>query len=201
MNYLAHFHLAGQVGSSLTGNFLGDAVKGSSLEAWPAAIVQGIRLHRSIDAFTDHHPEVLRALALFAPPRRRYAGIIVDMAFDHFLARHWSRFHPEPLSDFAAHVYSTLAADIELMPLLARRRYENMQAHDWLVSYQRLDVIDRALDSIAARLSRRTELYGAGEEVERYYAQLEAGFFTFYPQLLAWVEKTGSPAGPQSVKP
>jgi acyl carrier protein phosphodiesterase len=189
MNYLAHFHLATRAGSSLTGNYLGDAVKGAALDAWPLAIADGIRLHRSVDAFTDHHPEVLRTLALIAPPRRRFAGIIVDMAFDHFLARHWASFHADPLADFSRAVYETMVPDTHMMPALARVRFERMREHDWLLSYQRLEVIDRALDSIAARLSRRTALYGAAEEVERHYGALEEAFLCFYPQLLHWVQQ------------
>jgi acyl carrier protein phosphodiesterase len=189
MNYLAHFHLATRAGSSLTGNYLGDAVKGAALDAWPLAIADGIRLHRSGDALTDHHPEVLRTLALIAPPRRRFAGIIVDMAFDHFLARHWASFHADPLADFSRAVYETMAPEAPLMPALARARFARMREHDWLLSYQRLEVIDRALDSIAGRLSRRTALYGAAEEVERHYGALEEAFLCFYPQLLHWVEQ------------
>ncbi|ANG63343.1 hypothetical protein A8C75_13255 [Marinobacterium aestuarii] len=189
MNYLAHFHLATLAGSSLTGNYLGDAVKGAALDAWPQAIAEGIRLHRSVDAFTDQHPDVLRTLALIETPRRRFAGIIVDMAFDHFLARHWASFHADPLADFSRAVYATMAPEAHMMPALARARFERMREYDWLLSYQRLEVIDRALDSIAGRLSRRTALYGAAEEVERHYGALEAAFLCFYPQLLHWVQQ------------
>ena len=197
MNYLAHFHLATQAGSSLTGNYLGDAVKGSVLDAWPLAIAEGIRLHRQVDAFTDHHPEVLRTLALFAPPRRRFAGIILDMAFDHFLACHWSSFHAEPLPVFTRQVYQALSLDAPLMPEVALKRFERMREHDLLLSYRRIEVIDRALDSIAARLSRRTALYGAVEEIERHHAALEAAFLCFYPQLLHWVQNRDEAAGPR----
>lgn len=189
MNYLAHFHLAVCAGSSLTGNYLGDTVKGSALEAWPAVIEEGIRLHRSIDAFTDHHPDVVRTLALFEPPRRRFAGIILDMAFDHFLALHWSSFHRTPLTQFSRAVYAELAQNAPLMPSVARLRFERMREHDWLLNYQRIEVIDRALDAIAGRLSRRTALFGAVEDIERHYGALEASFLCFYPQLLHWVQQ------------
>jgi acyl carrier protein phosphodiesterase len=196
MNYLAHFHLAARAGSSLTGNYLGDAVKGSMLDAWPRDIAEGIRLHRRIDAFTDSHPDVVRTLALFAPPRRRFAGIIVDMAFDHFLARHWAAFHPEPLSEFSRSVYAAMAEDMPIMPAAARARFERMREHDWLLSYQHVEVIGRALDSIAGRLSRPTALFGAIEDVERHYGALEAAFLVFYPQLLHGVQQRGGAAGP-----
>ncbi|UTW13345.1 acyl carrier protein phosphodiesterase [Marinobacterium rhizophilum] len=191
MNYLAHFHLAARVGSSLTGNYLGDAVKGAVLDTWPREVAEGIRLHRRVDAFTDSHPDVVRTLALFAPPRRRFAGIIVDMAFDHFLARHWASFHPGPLSEFSRSVYVAMARDTAIMPDAARARFERMREHDWLLSYQHVAVIGRALDSIAGRLSRPTALYGALEDVERHYDALEAAFLLFYPQLLHKVQQLG----------
>ncbi len=192
MNYLAHFHLASRAGSSLTGNYLGDTVKGSALEAWPSAIEEGIRLHRRVDAFTDSHPDVVRTLALFAPPRRRVAGIIVDMAFDHFLARHWASFHPESLPEFSRAVYAAMAQDAPLMPAAARARFERMCEDDWLLSYQHIEVIGLALDSIAGRLSRPVALLGAIEEVERHYGALESAFLVFYPRLLHWVQQPGA---------
>jgi len=187
LNYLAHFHLADQIGSSLAGNYLGDFVRGRALDDWPESVEAGIRLHRRIDAFTDSHPEVLEAMRLMSPVRRRVAGIIVDVAFDHFLTRHWERFDDRPLSVFAAYVYRTLEAQAGMMPVYARSRFERMRDHDWLVSYRELEVVSRVLDAIASRLSRRTPLYGAGEEVIHHYEALEARFLEFYPQLLRWV--------------
>lgn len=189
MNYLAHFHLADRIGSSLTGNYLGDAVKGASLDDWPEAIARGIRLHRGIDAYTDTHSEVRRALGLIESPRRRFAGIIVDVAFDHFLALDWQRFHDLPLSAFAERVYRELARDADLMPDVARRRFEAMRRHDWLVGYRRPEVIERAIDAIAARLSRPTPLYGGAEAVWQQREALEDCFNRFYPQLLGWVRE------------
>ncbi|NVK42467.1 MAG: DUF479 domain-containing protein [Oceanospirillaceae bacterium] len=189
MNYLAHFHLAERVGSDLTGNYLGDFVRGRELANWPPGIEAGIRLHRRIDAFTDAHPEVLEAMRLMSPERRRVAGIIVDVVFDHFLTRHWALFDERPLEVFAQQVYRDLDRHAELMPGGARTRFQHMCEYDWLVSYRDVDVVGRALDAIAARLSRRTALYGAGDEVMQHYDALEARFLAFYPQLLRWVRE------------
>ncbi|WP_188857307.1 acyl carrier protein phosphodiesterase [Marinobacterium nitratireducens] len=189
MNYLAHFHLADRVDSDLTGNYLGDFVRGRDLDDWPAAVESGIRLHRRIDAFTDRHPAVQQAVRLLSPDRRRVAGIVVDVAFDHFLSRHWQRFDDRLLPEFTRQVYCSLAARASLMPESARRRFEGMRRDDWLVSYRELAVISQVLDAIAARMSRRTALYGAGEEVIRHYAELEGCFLDFYPQLLEWVRQ------------
>ncbi|MFC6673631.1 ACP phosphodiesterase [Marinobacterium aestuariivivens] len=164
---------------------------GRDLDAWPQPVEAGIRLHRRIDAYTDRHPDVLAALGLMSPVRRRFAGIIVDVAFDHFLVRHWSRYEARALPNFVAGVYRRLGDEAALMPETARLRFERMREYDWLVSYGELEVVARALDAIASRLSRRTALYGAGEEVVARYDALETCFLRFYPQLLRWVEEQG----------
>ncbi|ABC27571.1 uncharacterized protein conserved in bacteria [Hahella chejuensis KCTC 2396] len=188
MNFLAHFHLADLSATSFTGNFLGDFVKGAELNHLPASVATGIRLHRAIDLYTDNHALVKEAIALISPARRRFAGIIVDVAFDHFLARSWRDWHADSLQDFADGVYTSLLVEYELMPPRAQRTVRHMSEHDWLNGYARLPNIYRSLDNIAARLSRRTAMYGAGEEVELQYQALEACFLGFYPELLAYVE-------------
>ena len=61
MNYLAHLHIAASTNTNFSGNFLGDFVKGNPDGLFPREIVQGIRLHRYVDSFTDKHPQVLAA--------------------------------------------------------------------------------------------------------------------------------------------
>ncbi|MDG9668830.1 ACP phosphodiesterase [Hahella sp. CR1] len=188
MNFLAHFHLADVSATSFTGNLLGDFVKGAELHYLPASVATGIRLHRAIDLYTDNHALVKEAMALISPARRRFAGIIVDVAFDHYLARSWRDWHADSLEAFAGGVYASLLEEYELMPPRAQRTVSHMSEHDWLNGYARLPNIYRSLDNIAARLSRRTTMYGAGEEVELHYQALEVCFMGFYPQLLTYVE-------------
>ncbi|WLQ12542.1 ACP phosphodiesterase [Hahella aquimaris] len=174
--------------TSFTGAFLGDFVKGAELHYLPASLATGIRLHRAIDLYTDNHVLVKEAMALISPYRRRFAGIIVDVAFDHFLARSWRDWYADSLEEFAVGVYASLQEEYELMPPRAQRTVLHMSEHDWLNGYAHLSNIHRSLDNIAARLSRRTTMYGSGEEVELHYQALEVCFMDFYPQLLAYVE-------------
>ena len=108
MNFLAHLHLGGERPGQLLGSLYGDFVKGPLQDRWPTDIEAGIRLHRQIDVFTDSHPVVLQAKQRFPRERRRYAGILVDLFFDHCLAAHWHDYASEPLHDFTARVYQVL---------------------------------------------------------------------------------------------
>ena len=143
MNFLAHLHLGGERPGQLLGSLYGDFVKGPLQDRWPTDIEAGIRLHRQIDVFTDSHPVVLQAKQRFPRERRRYAGILVDLFFDHCLAAHWHDYASEPLHDFTARVYQVLREEAELpakLALIAPR----MAAQDWLGSYREFAVMEQA---------------------------------------------------------
>ncbi len=74
MNFLGHLYLAGNEPLVIVGNFMADAVKGRDLSRFPAAVEQGIRRHRAIDAFTDEHPLQLAGRRTRRLPTRRYAA-------------------------------------------------------------------------------------------------------------------------------
>ncbi len=119
MNYLAHLHLGGHRPAQLLGSLYGDFVKGPLSGRFPAELEAAIRLHRSIDAFTDSHPLIKASIARFPSQRRRYAGIMLDVFFDHCLARDWHCYADLPLDVFTGKVYGTLAAEPQLPERLA----------------------------------------------------------------------------------
>ncbi|WP_028240627.1 acyl carrier protein phosphodiesterase [Stutzerimonas azotifigens] len=185
MNYLAHLHLGGSRPDELLGSLYGDFVKGPLHGRWGPGIEAGIRLHRRIDAFTDAHPLVLRAKARFPAGRRRFAGILVDLFFDHCLAAHWSAYADEPLDGFTARVYRALADTPELpgrLALIAPR----MAAQDWLGSYRDFAVLEAVLAGMSRRLSRPEGLAGSLAELQQLYRPLTEDFHQFYPQLQAF---------------
>ena len=186
MNYLAHLHLGGPRPGDLLGSLYGDFVKGPLQGRWPAEIEAGIRLHRQIDAFTDSHPLVLQAKSRFPSERRRYAGILVDLFFDHCLAANWADYSTEPLERFTQRVYGVLAAEPELPGKLAVIA-PHMAAHDWLGSYREFEVLERVLANMSRRLSRPDGLAGGLAEREQLYEPLLQDFRDFYPQLQAFV--------------
>ncbi|HML95990.1 MAG TPA: ACP phosphodiesterase [Thermodesulfobacteriota bacterium] len=193
MNYLAHMYLAGDSEESLVGNMLGDFVKGRIGDEFPPGVAEGIRTHRKIDAFTDSHERVISSKRLVSRERRRFSGIIVDLAFDHILALNWGDYSELPLGDFIQRTYSLLAANAGLMPPRPREVLRFMIEEDWLGSYRRLDGIGRALDRIAVRVERRfgrkNSLPGAVDEISRNYNALEENFRAFFPELVSFVEE------------
>lgn len=189
MNYLAHLHLGGPQPAALLGSLYGDFVKGPLQGGgWSADVETAIRLHRRIDAFTDAHPLIRLARNRFPQARRRYAGILLDVFFDHCLARYWSAYAQEPLTVFCARVYAVLAGEAQLpgrLALIAPR----MAEQDWLGAYRDFTVLERVVVSLQRRLSRPEGLDGAMDELERLYRPLTLDFFAFYPQVQAFAEQ------------
>ena len=185
MNYLAHLHLGGPRPGQLLGSLYGDFVKGPLAGRFSAEVEAAILLHRRIDAFTDRHPLVRAACARFPVERRRYAGILLDLFFDHCLARHWDDYADEPLTGFSALVYRVLDAEPQLPGRLAQIA-PRMAAQDWLGSYREFAVLERVLLNMQRRLSRPEGLDGALIELERLYPVLLEDFRRFYPELMAF---------------
>ena len=188
MNYLAHLHLGGDRPEQLLGSLYGDFVKGPLEGRFSLPLEQAIRLHRHIDSFTDSHPQVLAALARFPAERRRFAGIILDVFFDHCLALHWQDYAQQPLAQFTARVYQVLMAERELPGRLAQVA-PLMAAGDWLGSYREFATLEQVFRGIARRLSRPQGMSGAMAEVEVLYPLLLEDFRQFYPQLQAFARQ------------
>ena len=182
MNYLAHLHLGGQRPGQLLGSLYGDFVKGRLQGQFAAEIEGAIQLHRSIDVFTDRHPLVDVSLSRFSLTRRRYAGIVLDVFFDHCLARDWALYADRPLALFTSDVYRALSSERQLPERLARIA-PHMVANDWLGSYQEFEVLEQVLRGISRRLTRPEELAAAMQELRRLYEPLSEDFRLFYPQL------------------
>lgn len=188
MNYLAHLVFAEPTSASLMANLMGDFVKGRLAADWHPALRDGVVLHRQIDAFTDSHALFLRSSARLSPARRRFAGIILDICYDHFLSRHWRRFHHQPRQQFIEHSYQLLNLYQGYMPSNMQRPVRLMIEQDWLSAYASADQIVLVLDRVASRLSRPQRMLGSGAEFLQLYAALEQDFLAFFPELVTFVE-------------
>lgn len=185
MNYLAHLSLSPLDSHSLTGNLMGDFMKGVDMDALPAGIQQGITNHRTIDKLTDNHPAVLALKPLFSERYRRFSGIIIDISFDYFLTKHWALFHDSVIKAYIDDCYQGLLAGREHMPPRMLRTVEHMVDQNWLSGYTELDQVAYALDRVAQRIRFRNRFEDAGAEVERHYDALEQAFLVVYPVLQA----------------
>lgn len=187
MNHLAHAVLAGVNPQHLVGNVAGDFLKGplDALELTPG-IRQGVQQHRRIDAFVDGHPLLSELRSGFPPAQRRYAGIVLDVAFDHFLVRHWSRFASGGRREFIERVYRTLAEHQTQLPAPLAGYLPRLIDHDWLDRCATMEGVDATLYSIGRRLRRANPLPLAGALIALKDAELEAAFLAFFPEVVAF---------------
>jgi len=187
MNFLAHVYLADGSDDSIVGSLMGDFVKGRLDGRHGDAVTHAIALHRRIDSFTDAHPVVAASRARVSVERRRYAGILVDVFYDHFLARHWDDYSDVALERFTARVYAALRAHHAVLPERLQYMAPRMAAHDWLASYRHLEAVAIALDRMGERLKRGNALLGSAVELEANYAAFEADFRAFFPEVVRFV--------------
>lgn len=186
MNYLAHLYLARPEHDAMLGALLGDFVFGTAaLEDWSPVERREILIHRKVDRYTDDHPLVVQARSLFGDGRRRYAGIALDVYYDHCLARDWSRWSELPLDAFTAPFYRYLLSRLDDLPGRLHAIAPRIAAHDWLGSYRDRASVDLAVTRIATRLSRNGErLVECLDDLRRHETEIAAGFDAFFPQLV-----------------
>lgn len=169
------------------GNLLPDFLRNSELQLLPREFNRGIRVHRLVDVFTDNHPVVLQSRRRLPPPYRRYAGIVVDMFYDHLLATQWQRYATVGFEQFTSEVYAGLQSQCACIPSHARERLEWIVRADLLGSYRETEGIRRALERIGSRLRRPVDLGGAVTMLEEESAAFSRDFEVFFPQLQAHV--------------
>lgn len=188
MNFLAHLHLADGDEGLLAGAVLGDFVKGRLPAGLPPALAAGVYLHRRIDSFTDRHALARRSRRRLPAGNRRAGGVVVDIAYDHFLARHWANYAEEPLPAFARRCYRCLESHVAHTPAAAPL-VAAMAAGDWLCSYRELAAAQGAVARTARRLRRPELLAGADTALAHEAAALEADFLAYYPRLQLFVRR------------
>lgn len=186
MNHFAHLYLARPTVESRVGNLLGDFARGVDTGKLSGPVLEGLINHRAVDAFTDSHPEVIACKRLFSSQRRRFAGVALDILFDHYLLRHWQHFGLQPRPEFIAELYRDLEAGQALMPPPMARTTRLMVDHDWFNAYAELESVGRALDRVAARIRFAHHFAGIIDEIRPLDGELEARFLAFFPDLLAY---------------
>lgn len=161
------------------------------LNSLPPEVILGIENHRLIDRATDTFEPVKSLRHLFSPQRRRFAGVVTDIAFDYFLIKHWSRFESADFSEFIDSCYMGLAQCRELMPERMSYVTGKMEEHDWLSSYESLEGIAVTIDQVSKRIRFQNNMAGSIEEVERNYERIEAVFLLLFEHLQGVVNEAG----------
>jgi acyl carrier protein phosphodiesterase len=192
VNYLAHLYLSHGSPEAVIGSVMGDFVKGPLEGRYSDGIRRAIQLHRRIDSYTDAHPQVRTSRNRVSPARRRFAGIMIDMFYDHFLAWNWTAYSSVPLPDFARRAYALLLSEEAMLSPDLRRVIGLMAEQDWLTAYREPAAIDVALNRMSRRLRRENTLAGSAEELMSNYAELAADFQSFFPDVISLVASTPS---------
>ncbi len=173
----------------MTGNFIGDFVKGKQFEAYPPQISFGIQLHRKIDEFTDKHDRVREVNALFRPDFKRYAGVVSDITFDHLLAKHWAKYNDDTLNHFAVECYEWLLMRIEQLPERMQYILPKMIASKRLQSYESLEKTAQAIEMMSNFRHFYFDKNVYQSVVKKELGVLEDNFFVFFDDLLHFVKR------------
>ncbi|NID11240.1 acyl carrier protein phosphodiesterase [Fibrivirga algicola] len=193
MNLLAHAWLSDRNEGYLIGNFMGDFIKGDPAAERHGLLpveIDGIRIHRAIDAFTDSHAEVQAVRTLLYPRCHKYAGVAVDVFFDHFLATQFTEITGDNLHEFVGYVYHQLRVQADRLPPRAARMAHYMMEQDWLRNYQTTAGIDRALSGLSRRTQFSSGLDTAVQDLVLHYDAINLHFLRFWPQLADHIRQT-----------
>jgi acyl carrier protein phosphodiesterase len=186
MNFLAHIYLSGEDEGITIGNFIADGIKGKKYLKYPEAIQKGILLHRGIDSYTDQHPTVKQSTKRLHKNHGHYSGVIVDILYDHFLAKNWSKYHAQPLDEYVAEFYTLLRTNFEVLPTRIQRMMPYMMSDNWLLSYATIPGISKILDQMNTRVKHENNMNFAIIELEAFYIEFEEEFTSFFEELRAF---------------
>jgi len=165
------------------GNFMADGIRGRDFEMYPKGIQKGIFLHRAIDTFTDVHPLFRQGTKRLHEKYHHYAGVIVDVFYDHFLAANWARYSDVTLMDFSQEFYKILEDHDELLSDKTRHMLPIMKRENWLFSYATPSGIESILKQMDYRTKHRSKMGEAKTELLHFYDEFQEEFTDFFEEI------------------
>ncbi|HLV38458.1 acyl carrier protein phosphodiesterase [Xanthomarina sp.] len=184
MNFLAHIYLSGNNELITIGNFMADGIRGNKYTSYPIEIQIGILLHREIDTFTDAHPIVRQSTKRLHENYSHYSGVIVDILYDHFLAKNWSTYSEVPLDIYVQNFYEIINKHFDILPERTQYMMPYMIEGNWLLNYSKIDGIQGVLDGMNRRTKYVSGMNKATVELKKYYKEFEAEFTAFFEELI-----------------
>ncbi|UBZ10115.1 acyl carrier protein phosphodiesterase [Leeuwenhoekiella palythoae] len=185
MNFLAHIYLSGNDTLIKLGNFMADGIKGKQYKNYRPQLQKGILLHRSIDSFTDAHPIVKQSTKRLHPKYSHYSGVIVDILYDHFLAKNWKKYNKIPLPQYVEDFYDLLDEHYDILTPSIQRMVPHMIADNWLLSYAEISGIATVLYNMNRRTKNISGMDRAVEDLQLHYHDFENEFTLFFEELRA----------------
>ena len=186
MNFLAHIYLSGNNESVTIGNFIADGIRGKKYQKFPKEIQTGILLHRQIDSFTDAHKTFRESTKRLHENYGHYAGVIVDILYDHFLAKNWSNYSDIPLDKYIDTFYDSLQDNFEILPSRIQKMMPYMVSDNWLLSYATIEGISKVLVGMNKRTKNRSKMNLAVNELQEFYNEFEDEFTRFFDELITF---------------
>jgi acyl carrier protein phosphodiesterase len=184
MNFLAHIYLSFEDDEITIGNFIADSIRGKKYKHLPKRIQKGILLHRAIDTFTDSHPIPRQSSKRLHKNFSHYSRVIVDIYYDHFLAKNWKRYSETPLAVFVEEFYDLLKANFEILPEGVKHMMRYMIADNWLLNYAQMEGIGRVLNGMNRRTKNKSRMNYAILDLEKHYVAFENEFTLFFEELI-----------------
>ena len=188
MNFLAHIYLSGEDQGITIGNFIADGIKGNKYLSYSEDLQKGILLHRSIDSFTDQHPIVRQSTKRLHKNHGHYSGVIVDVFYDHFLAKNWDSYHHKPLNEYVSGFYKILETNQELLPHKIKSMMPIMISNNWLLRYTTVAGINTILEQMSRRVKYTNSINIASVDLKKYYKEFEQDFTDFFEELRAFTK-------------
>lgn len=186
VNFLAHIYLSFDDEQITLGNFFADHIRGNKFKHFPERIQKGILLHREIDTFTDSHPIAKQSSKRLHKNYSHYSRVIVDIFYDHFLAKNWSTYSPVPLEHYVENFYDLLEANYEILPLGTQRMMPYLISGNWLYSYANLTGISKVLNGMNRRTKNKSKMNFAILDLEQNYNAFEKEFTDFFEELITF---------------
>jgi acyl carrier protein phosphodiesterase len=189
MNFLAHTYLSGDNSLIRIGNFMGDWIKGNEFKKYPDDIQKGVLIHRSIDYYTDNHPIVKQSKNRFNEKYHKYSGILIDVYYDHFLAREWENFSSVPYPEYLLKLKEDLMKDMVHFSDEIQEFIPRFMNYGWMASYATIDGIQKVLTGMVKHTSLPDKTDDALEIFEMYYNDFRQEFYDYFPQLVDYIEE------------
>ena len=186
MNFLAHIYLSGENDLIKIGNFMADGIHGKHFDSFPIEIRKGIILHREIDTFTDSHPLFRQSTKRLHANYHHYSGIIVDIFYDHFLAKNWKNYSDEKLEDYTERFYQSLRDNFEVLTPKTQKMMPHLVTQNWLLSYQTVEGIEIILEKMDNRMKRNSNMRFAVAELRTFYSEFEEEFTLFFEEIKSY---------------
>ena len=163
---------------------MADSIKGHDYEKFDSEIKKGILLHRHIDSFTDMHPIYRQSKHRLHEKYGHYSGVIMDIAYDHFLAKNWSKYSSEKLDNYAADFYQLMQDNFEILTERTKGMLPYMIGRNWLVSYATIAGLEMILFQMDYKTKHRVHMQEAIVEIQDFYTEFESEFFQFFEELM-----------------